>query len=340
MHSTRSRLPWLALGTALAVLACTTTDAGRPDPGLAVPVPPPLAALDLTAYDAALAVPLPETQPEELPGLHHVYRLSDDIVSGAEPHNEEAFQVLHDMGIRTILSVDGKTPDAELAARYGMKYVHVPIQYRGITDDELTKISKTFREQPGPFYVHCFHGQHRGPAAAAVGRLVLDGAPRDRAIAEMRQWCGTSSKYEGLYETIAVGAIPEADATQAFDWDFPAAQTFEGFRSAMVELSRADDNLKYLSKREWRAGEEHPDADALNEAARLATVFRATAELDDVAERPEDFRAMMLEAVQTADALRDTVRAWREGRAERADVDAAYGRVRANCSACHEPYRN
>ena len=74
---------------------------------------------------------------------------------------------------------------------------------------------KTFRELDGPFYVHCFHGKHRGPAAAAaLGRIAVDGVPREQAIAEMRQWCGTSEKYEGLYRTIAEVLRPDAeDAT-------------------------------------------------------------------------------------------------------------------------------
>ena len=43
---------------------------------------------------------------------------------------------LADMGVKTILSVDGKTPDVEAAKKLGMRYVHVPIQYRGITESE------------------------------------------------------------------------------------------------------------------------------------------------------------------------------------------------------------
>ncbi len=349
--NTRILLHRTALAASLALLfgstnACSTgsdaTDRGRGSQAAPArpAVPPPIAELEVSAYETALKVSLPETQPEEIPGLHNVYRLGDSIVSGAEQHDENAFRRLQDMGVRTILSVDGKVPDEELAAKYGMKYVHVPIQYRGITEDELTKIAKTFREQPGPFYVHCFHGQHRGPAAAEVGRLVLDGIPRELAIAEMRQWCGTSGSYEGLYQTIAAGDIPDAERTQALDWDFPAAQTFEGFRSAMVELSRADDNLKYLSKRQWLAGAEHPDADPLNEAAKLATVFRATAAIDTVLDRPADFLQWMEQSVGAADELCDTIRAWKTGEVELEAVDAAYGRVRGLCTSCHSDYRN
>ena len=35
------------------------------------------------------------------------------------------------------------------------------------------------------------------------------------ALAEMRQWCGTSPKYEGLYAVVASGAIPAAGETDS-----------------------------------------------------------------------------------------------------------------------------
>ena len=47
-------------------------------------------------------------------------------------------RLIADMGVKTILSVDGKIPDAEEAAKYGIRYVHVPIRYGGITNDHTT----------------------------------------------------------------------------------------------------------------------------------------------------------------------------------------------------------
>ena len=143
-------------------------------------IPPPL-VFNSTAYEAAGSlVTLDVVPPQEFPGLHHVFSLSDNIISGAEPDGDRALAEIASMGVKTILSVDGKAPDVETARDYGMRYVHVPIQYKGISTDELLVITKTFREAEGPFYVHCFHGKHRGPAAAAVGRLVIDGLSREQ----------------------------------------------------------------------------------------------------------------------------------------------------------------
>jgi protein tyrosine/serine phosphatase len=200
--------------------------------------PPAPLAYEGSAYDAAARVELPAPRPLDMPGLHNVFALGDNIRSGAEPADRGALEELAAWGVKTILSVDGKAPDAETAAELGMRYVHVPIQYDGIDEEELLAIAKTFREQEAPFYVHCFHGRHRGPAAAAIGRVVLDGVPRELALAEMRQWCATSKKYEGLYATVAAAEMPTARETEGFAFDFPAAHRFEGMRAVMIELAR------------------------------------------------------------------------------------------------------
>jgi len=301
-------------------------------------VPPPLSPAG-SAYDAALAVELPEHEPEEAPGLHNLYQLSDNILSGAEPDNEASLKALAERGIKTILSVDGKTPDAETAAKYGMRYVHVPIRYKGITGEQVAQIVKTFREQQGPFYVHCFHGKHRGPAAAALGRVALDGVGRDQAIAEMRQWCGTSPKYEGLYATIAQGMIPTPEQTAAFPFAFPSALPLEGVAAYMVELSRPFDGITEMSKRDWALNPDHPDLDPVNEAAVLSRLLERAPELEELAQRPADFQQWMGDAVTEGKALHEALIAARES-GDWSAADAALATLSATCNACHKAYRN
>ncbi|MCA8957437.1 MAG: cytochrome c [Planctomycetes bacterium] len=305
----------------------------------AVAVPAPLAELGGTAYEAAGRISLAPTKPDHHEDLHNVYSLSSAIVSGGEPHTEEAFRRLQKMGIHTILSVDGKVPDAAMAAKYGMRYVHVPIQYKGITEQERLKIAKTFRDQQGPFYVHCFHGQHRGPAAAAIGRLVLDGIPRQQAIAEMRR-CGTSKSYEGLYQVIACGEIPSAGRTEAFRWDFPSASPLEGVAGAMVRIARAHDHLKAARKHGWLRDPGHPDLNSLNEVAVLQGLFDQATKLDEVRGKPADFQQWMLKGHEQAVALQAAVQALSGGRGSTAAVADAFRNLEGTCSKCHKKYRN
>ncbi len=321
---------------AFAVAACAT-GTSRPTKEIESPLPRGTE----TAYAEAGMVTLPEEAPETKPGLHNVYRLSDDIVSGAEPEGEEAFQELHDMGIKTILSVDGKAPDAAAAARHGIRYVHIPIRYKGVTRDEMLEISKTFYELEGPFYVHCFHGKHRGPTAAAIGRVVLDGVSRERALAEMRQWSGTSAKYEGLYAAIAFDEMPTPAEAGSCPFDFPAQHRFTGFRSGMIDISRSWDTIEALSKRDWKAMAEHPDANARNEAERMAGTFEQLKSLPAVAEHGEDFRAWLGEAATQSEELAALLAKYQGGDAtagEQAMVLAT--KLQQSCSSCHKAYRN
>ena len=305
------------------------------------PETPAALVLDGTAFDTALKVTLPPESPEEYEGLHNVFHLSPNIVSGSEPHGAEALVELQKMGVRTILSVDGKVPDGEAAAKLGMRYVHIPIQYKGVTQAELGEISKTFRELEGPFYVHCFHGKHRGPAAAAVGRIVLDGADRQTAIAEMRQYCGTASKYEGLYHDIATAHIPTAAETRALDFDFAAKRLPEGIVGLMVPISRANDNLDALDKRSFAVDPEHPDVDPAQEARILLQSFEAALELDEVKNGAADYRGWFQAAHDDSAKLVDSLLRLEDGdAAAAAETSKNWAAVKASCTACHKAYRD
>lgn len=324
-------------GTSEGELSAVNASADAPRVEFASP-----AALELTgsAYEAAADLVLPEREAAQLDGLHNVLQLSDSIISGAEPDGEAAFQELARLGVRTILSVDGKLPDVEAAARMGMRYVHVPIQYSGITPDEQGRILKTFRELEGPFYVHCFHGVHRGPAAAALGRVALDGAPREQALAEMRQWCGTSKKYEGLYQTVATAQLPDAEQTAALDYDFAAATPITGTAAFMVEIARPFDRIKGFAKNDWQVQADHPDLDPVNEAAILAQLLERTGELEGAVSWAQDFAEGMAEAGPQARALHEALRAARSAGGDWDEARIALDALAATCNACHVAHRN
>ena len=335
---------WVGLSLLAAMLA-TGCGPGRAEGGV---VAPPLPFDGSDFYAVAAEVPLAPLEPLELPGLHNVFKLSERVISGAEPEGEEAFRELAEMGVATILSVDGKQPDAAAAARHGLTYVHVPIQYSGIADDELAAITKTFREQQGPFYVHCFHGKHRGPAAAAVGRLVLDGLERGQAIAEMAQWCGTSPDYEGLYATVASARIPSADETAALDFDFPSGHALDGVRGVMIPMPRHFDALKAVRPLGWAVDPSHPDLDPVHEAEILVELFDALAAVPDIGQQPADFRGWMTAgrtaAVDLAAALAETRAGLSPTEAlsgpARERVETAFQGLAASCKACHAVYRD
>ena len=340
------RPPSFPLLTAIAIGAAGCSSAPLGDgTGSARAVAPPLEDVQ-DAYAFAGEVNLPLAEAGEYRGLRNVFHLSDTIVSGSEPQGGEAFETLAGWGVRTLVSVDGKAPDAALAERYGMRYVHLPIRYRGITEGELARLSKTYRELEGPFYVHCFHGKHRGPAAAAVGRLVADGASREQVVAEMRQYCGTSSSYDGLYRTLATAAIPDAEATRALDWGFPSAAPVPGMRDAMVTIARSFEVLELAAERGFAPDPGHPDVDPGNEARILSQAFAAAAASAAEAGEPTDLRGWMQDSAREASALADALARSTGGPSpeDRRQALARAGdvleRIGASCVQCHGPYRN
>lgn len=356
----RIALGLLAALTLLALSACRTevrSEVGDADaPSLRVPAPP---LVDVAQpYEAAIRRELPPLPAHEYPGLANVYALSATIVSGGEPLEEVALDHLRSWGVRTIVSVDGKMPDVEAAEARGMRYVHIPLRYQGMTEEQVQQLAKTFRELEPPFYVHCFHGVHRGPAAAALGRVVRDGATREQAMAEMRQWCRTAAKYEGLYETIASAEMPTPEASASYAFDFPTRHPSpDGVRSTMVALTRVHDDLKILASHAWMADPAHPDLDSFRSAEQIAGFFRHATELPRVVQGPEDQRVWMDEARAASDDLLEALRVLRDGprqdgalleglarenamRHATSQADEAFGRLKQSCVDCHTPYRN
>jgi protein tyrosine phosphatase (PTP) superfamily phosphohydrolase (DUF442 family) len=350
MQRMRSRpaLPAL-VGALLAAAIAACSSGGDRDEGVRAPeggrrklppTSPPIANVD-NAYALANATKLPVEQPIDTGDIHNLFKLSEDVISGSEPHGEAAFQKLQAMGVKTIVSVDGQVPDVELAQKYGLRYVHVPTEYRGLTNDEVAQLTKTYRECEAPFYTHCFHGKHRGPAAAEIGRIVLDGISREQAIAEMRQYCGTAPEYEGLYRDVATKAIPTEAESRAYEFDFPAKRAFTGFRDSMISISRREDFLTRASKKGFALDPEHPDVDPIHEAGTLADTLRITGELPEVKKRPADFQTWIKTAAEQALVLEKRLSEARTGDAAAADAaKRAYADLTATCKTCHDSYRN
>src|SRR4051812_48576129 len=80
------------------------------------------------------------------------------FATGGRPEEEPAFEALKEAGIRLLVSVDGAAPDVAAAKRHGLRYVHIPMTYEGISMDGLSRMKRLLDEKPGTMYVHCHHG--------------------------------------------------------------------------------------------------------------------------------------------------------------------------------------
>src|SRR5436190_24267033 len=81
-------------------------------------------------------------QPVEAPGLQNVFSIGTNLFSGSSPENNLAFETLQKLGIKTIITVDGAKPDLNRAHEFGMRYIHLPHGYEGISRKTQLQLAK------------------------------------------------------------------------------------------------------------------------------------------------------------------------------------------------------
>ena len=182
----------------------------------------------------------------DLPGVHNVIQLNGELFSGSSPDGEVGFQTLQALGIRTLISVDGAKPDVATAARFGLRYVHVPVGYDGVPREVAVRIARAFRDLPGPVYVHCHHGKHRGPAAAMAALRCLDeNCPTSTAV-EFLRFAGTDPKYKGLYTSVETSTVATPSEWEKAGNDFPEAVIVPDLVRLMVGIDDRWDRMKLI----------------------------------------------------------------------------------------------
>ena len=277
--------------------------------------------------------------------LENAYRVTDKVISGAAPEGDAAFRKLCDLGVKTIISVDGAKPDVALAHKHGLRYVHLPIGYDDVAPDDGLAIARAIDELPGPIYVHCHHGQHRSAAAVAVA-CVINGRLRPEQAESVLKTFGTGENYKGLWASARAARPADRGALGAVKVDYVETAKIPPLAEAMVQIDQTLDRLKLASTSNWAMPPEHPDVDAAHEALQLMEHFHELGRTEEIRDhRPQPFRDEMARGEQAARALHDGLSAWVNASGPRrgeppASVDAAFKAVTTSCTACHKAYRD
>ena len=295
-----------------------------------------LAALALLAADPPADAP----QKVDADGVPNLIRLSDRIYQGGMPQGDAGFAALEKLGVKTVISVDGARPDLEDAHAHGIRYVHLPMGYDGMTREQALKVAKAVRDLPGPVYVHCHRGTLRGPTAAAVARLFLDDrCTVDQALEGMKL-AGFDPRYAGLWAAPKELKRPTAKELDDLPADFPEAAPPPGLTALMVQVNSD------LRERAGRAqgGVENSERQAgPRPAARGAPAGGAFQGAATVAEdggpaggipRPVGGRRGL------AQALEDALRVPKDRPVDPSAAEEAYKRMDAACAKCHAAYRD
>jgi len=271
------------------------------------------------------------SKPESKPGLPRVLKVSDRIFTGYEPLGSEGFDSLKSLGIKTIISVDGAIPNVEAAKAHGIDYIHIPFGYDGVPEEAQKAIFEVMKNREGPFYFHCHHGQHRGPAAAAIALRIDSGCSAETAIGVLKT-CGTGADYKGLYKSVSEFKTP-VDVTHLPE--LHEISKVEDLAGAMARIDRIWDRLLLLQKNNWQAPKDNPDLSAEHEALMLGESFRTAARLNVDKDGKEDMWLRIKETESFAFHLRDAFKA------NDADgITARFTSIKSNCMNCHSQYRN
>lgn len=282
----------------------------------------------------AIAVSVGNRTALDLPGLHHLFRLSERLYSGAVPEGDAGFQSLQWLGVRTILTVDGARPDLALAKRFGMRYVHIHFGYDACPAPTASRIARAVRDLPGPVYLHCHHGRHRGPTAAAFVRIALDGLSNNAAVAEMER-AGTGKGYVGLYGGVRAYRPPTPVELDRVAPDFPEVAPTPPETEMMVRIDQRYEGLLRSRDAGWKTPPDHPDLKPAHEALQLREWFTEMGRTPETRAKPADYRAWQRSSARDAAALETALRARNHARAS-----VFLDRLGATCGACHARYRN
>ncbi len=273
-------------------------------------------------------------------GIENFYVLSDRVYSGSSPEGEEGFATLQKLGIKTIISVDGKAPQADMAAKYGMRYVHIPVGYDGIAPSNSLMIAKAAQSLPGPIFVHCHHGLHRGPTAAAIVCESLDGWTPEESEAWLHA-AGTATNYPGLYRTVREFKLPTESELRQVPNRFTSHARTPGIVQTMVQIDEHFDILKAFQKAGFKPLPAHPDATPANESLILFELFREAHRTKQGSERGEKFQAELANAETATSELHSRLKETEaNSTADFRPVDTAFQKVEKKCASCHKAYRN
>lgn len=312
-----------------------------------------LRALLILLLFTALAIPKGESAPAEpvkLEKLHaqhlpNAIRVHPRVISGGLPEGDAAFAELRSLGVRTVISVDGMTPDIATAKKHGLRYVHLPHGYDGIPAARIAELSAAVQTLPGPIYIHCHHGKHRSPAASAAACVGAGLIESSDSLAVLKL-AGTSPHYTGLFHDVA--ATRQLLPTQQTSLNFPAESPVPQLVSRMVQLEHWQAALttafqsvpssKAAATSTATTQREYPAAVALLLREQFTELLRD----DGNRQRPTHYVQLLQESETAAQRLEAFLQQDADliNVAQREEAGKLLAEVSSRCATCHKAYRD
>ncbi len=274
--------------------------------------------------------------------LPNAWRLHSKVISGGLPEGTAAFQELKDLGVKTIISVDGAKPDVELAHQFGLKYVHLPHGYDGVPTERARELAKAVKELEGPIYIHCHHGKHRSPTAATVA-CIGTGLLKPEMGLQILKMAGTGENYRGLYLSAAQAVRFDDALLDALQVEFRESVDLPPIADAMVKIEHCFDHLKQLDKSQWVVESQQPESDPAHMALLLREHYTELLRSNDLSRQPAGFIDLVAACELEAQELEKSMSQWKDQRYARPAPDRVtkgFAAVAASCTSCHKRFRD
>ena len=150
----------------------------------------------------------PAMQVLEIAGAENTYRLAPNLITGGMPQDEMSFAELKKLGVTTVVSVAEAPPNVEAAEKNGLKYIHIPLTYDGVSVEQRDQILRAAADSDGAVYMHCQSGRNRAATAAAMCLVGNEGRSVDEAIQWMKTR-GTAEEHVNLWKAVRETAAKE-----------------------------------------------------------------------------------------------------------------------------------
>ncbi len=257
-------------------------------------------------------------------------QVAHDVWVGPVPAAPTQVQQLKDAGIRTVISVDALPSPA--MASFDVRRVHIPIGYDTVSQADLDALIVAWRDCPKPLYIHCHHGKHRAPAAAAALLRRLGRLDPQAGEAVLTR-CGTSRSYPGLYRVVRTTTPISLAAFSALTVPLHAHQQAGTMAEAMANLDRVWKKVKATSQSHWQPPKTHPDAAPAADCAAVTEHLRHMRTMP-YSEQPS-WEKKLDQAIDAATRLEAAVQ-----QQDHAMATAIVVWMDSSCTHCHAVFRD
>jgi hypothetical protein len=212
----------------------------------------------------------------------------------------------------------------------------------GVSRTQAVRLVNVIQELPGPVFIHCHHGKHRGPTAAAICGLGSENWSKEQAL-DWLERAGTDPNYKGLFATVEQFTPPtDAELMSVSSKDLPEHAKVPALVEAMVQIDETLGRLKAIQKAGFKPPREDPDLEPPHEALMLAEHFREAVRQEASVKKGEQFIQLMKGSERNANDLETALREYQSHPSPRSrfEAESSLERVVRSCSICHVKFRD